>query len=211
MRAALILRLARARRCAIAGSVTRKDLATSVVDRPPSSRRVSATCASLLSAWASAPSFSPASRPSENGFPDASGRRRSTASVAARPAGSWPSFPGATAFVRPHGDLDSVAGIELAHEAGEVRFDGAEADVQLVGDLVVGPPMGHGDEDLLFPARERFPVLCQRLPRMGVGVGGEKARAAAPCDECVAVGGGVDRLGEQFGAGVLEQETAGAR
>src|SRR5215217_2485254 len=70
-----------------------------------------------------------------------------------RPAGSWPSFPGATAFVRPHGDLDSVAGIELAHEAGEVRFDGAEADVQLVGDLVVGPPMGHGDEDLLFPAR----------------------------------------------------------
>src|SRR3954451_18123180 len=97
------------------------------------------------------PVIQAASRPSENGFPDASGRRRSTASVAARPAGSWPSFPRATALVRPHGDLDSVAGIELAHEAGEVRFHGAEADVQLVGDLVVGAPMGHGDEDLLFP------------------------------------------------------------
>src|SRR6266511_2753416 len=50
MGAALILRLARARRCAIAGSVTRKDLATSFVDRPPSSRRVRATCASVESA-----------------------------------------------------------------------------------------------------------------------------------------------------------------
>src|SRR6266516_4045236 len=47
MRAALILRLARARRCAIAGSVTRNDLATSLVDAPPSRRRVSATCASV--------------------------------------------------------------------------------------------------------------------------------------------------------------------
>src|SRR5881227_2820826 len=50
MRAALIFRLARARRCAIAGSATRKDRATSVVDSPPSSRRVSATCASVESA-----------------------------------------------------------------------------------------------------------------------------------------------------------------
>src|SRR5438445_6544913 len=50
MRAALILRLARARRCAIVGSATRKDLATSLVERPPSSRRVSATCASMESA-----------------------------------------------------------------------------------------------------------------------------------------------------------------
>src|SRR5438445_299405 len=50
MRAALILRLARARRCAIAGSLTRNDLATSLVDAPPSRRRVSATCASVESA-----------------------------------------------------------------------------------------------------------------------------------------------------------------
>src|SRR6266568_3892115 len=44
MRAALILRLARTRRTAMVCSVTRKDRATSLVDRPPSSRRVSATC-----------------------------------------------------------------------------------------------------------------------------------------------------------------------
>src|SRR5947208_1863277 len=50
MRAALILRLARARRCAIAGSATRNDRATSLVERPPSSRSVSATCASMESA-----------------------------------------------------------------------------------------------------------------------------------------------------------------
>src|SRR5712691_9624757 len=50
MRAALILRLARASRVAIVGSVTRKDRATSFVVRPPSRRRVSATCASVESA-----------------------------------------------------------------------------------------------------------------------------------------------------------------
>src|SRR6266849_6485291 len=50
MRAALILRLARTRRTAMVCSVTRKDLATSLVERPPSSRRVSATCASVDSA-----------------------------------------------------------------------------------------------------------------------------------------------------------------
>src|SRR5436190_3243236 len=50
MRAALILRFARTRRVAIVGSVTRKERATSLVVRPPSSRSVSATCASVESA-----------------------------------------------------------------------------------------------------------------------------------------------------------------
>src|SRR5918995_733273 len=50
MRAALILRLARTRRFAIVGSATRKDLATSSVDSPPSRRSVNATCASRDSA-----------------------------------------------------------------------------------------------------------------------------------------------------------------
>src|ERR671918_2507744 len=50
MWADLILRLARARRCAIAASVTRKERATSSIERPPSSRSVSATCASVESA-----------------------------------------------------------------------------------------------------------------------------------------------------------------
>src|SRR5215217_9758947 len=50
MRAALILCLARTRRRAIVASVTRKALATCLVDRPPSRRRVSAICASVDSA-----------------------------------------------------------------------------------------------------------------------------------------------------------------
>src|SRR4029450_13596137 len=45
MRAALILCLARTRRRAIVASATRKELATCLVDRPPSRRRVSAICA----------------------------------------------------------------------------------------------------------------------------------------------------------------------
>src|SRR5215207_6786473 len=50
MRAALILCLARTRRRAIVASVTRKELATCLVDRPPSRRRVSAICAWVDSA-----------------------------------------------------------------------------------------------------------------------------------------------------------------
>src|SRR5215211_216297 len=50
MRAAVILCLARTRRRPIVDSVTRKALATCLVDRPPSSRKVSASCASVDSA-----------------------------------------------------------------------------------------------------------------------------------------------------------------
>src|SRR5712691_3796682 len=50
MRAALILCLARTSRWAMVGSGTKNERATSLVERPPSSRRVSATCASAESA-----------------------------------------------------------------------------------------------------------------------------------------------------------------
>src|SRR5215211_4513009 len=50
IRAALILCLARTRRRAIVASATRKALATCLVDRPPSRRRVSAVCAWVDSA-----------------------------------------------------------------------------------------------------------------------------------------------------------------
>ena len=45
----------------------------------------------------------------------------------------------------------------------------------------------------------------------GVGEGGEQPGGDARGDQRVAAGGGVDRLDEQLGAGVLEQEAAGAR
>src|SRR5437870_5535654 len=83
MRAALIFRLARARRCAIAGSVTRNDLATSLVDTPPSRRRVSATCVSAESAgWQQVKmrrSRSSCTGPSFSGAPGSSLRGESTA------------------------------------------------------------------------------------------------------------------------------------
>mgnify|MGYP000904804758 CR=1 FL=1 len=39
---------------------------------------------------------------------------------------------------------------------------------------------------------------------------GEESDGDAGCDECVSVGGGVDRLGQQGESGVLEEESAGA-
>src|SRR5881409_411350 len=83
MRAALIFRLARARRCAIAGSVTRNDFATSLVDAPPSRRRVSPTCASMESAgWQQVKirrSRSSCTGPNSSGVPGSSSLGASTA------------------------------------------------------------------------------------------------------------------------------------
>ncbi len=45
----------------------------------------------------------------------------------------------------------------------------------------------------------------------GVGERGEQPDGHARGDQCVPVGGGLDRLHQQFGSGVLEQEPAGAR
>src|SRR4051812_7319271 len=45
----------------------------------------------------------------------------------------WPGQ--APVLVRPHRDLHPVPRAELGHEAGDVRLHGAEADVQLLGDL----------------------------------------------------------------------------
>ena len=62
----------------------------------------------------------------------------------------------AAGFVGPDGDLDPVPGADLAHDTGEVGFDGAEADVEVGRDLGVGPAGGRGDEDLLLACGERI-------------------------------------------------------
>jgi len=53
-------------------------------------------------------------------------------------------------LVGPHCEFHPVAGPELGHEAGEVSLDGAEADVELVGDLGVGAAPGDGEQDLFL-------------------------------------------------------------
>ena len=65
-------------------------------------------------------------------------------------------------------------------------------------------------EDLLLAGGERFDRLRRRLTGPCVGERGEQPDGDAGCDQRVAVGGGVDGLGEQLGSGVLEQEPAGA-
>ncbi len=50
---------------------------------------------------------------------------------------------GAAGLVGPHGDLDAVSGAEFSHEAGEVGFDGAGADVKVGGDLTVGAAVSY--------------------------------------------------------------------
>src|SRR2546425_228191 len=78
----------------IAGSVTRKDLATSSVDRPPSSRSVSATCASMESAgWQQVKmrrSRSSCTGPSSSGAPGSSlpGESTATSLSSSRPRDS---------------------------------------------------------------------------------------------------------------------------
>src|ERR671918_255276 len=94
IRAALILRLARTRRRAMVGSATRKDRATSLVDRPPSRRRVSATCASVESAgWQQVKmrrSRSSCTGPSSSGMPGSpwGGESAATSPSSSRPRDS---------------------------------------------------------------------------------------------------------------------------
>src|SRR5882757_8740134 len=94
MRAALILRLARTRRTAMICSVTRKDLATSLVERPPSSRRVSATWASVDRAgWQQVKmrrSRSSSTGPASSGMPGSLmlGERTATSLSSSRPRDS---------------------------------------------------------------------------------------------------------------------------
>jgi hypothetical protein len=75
--------------------------------------------------------------------------------------------------VGPLGDLDAIACVEFAHEAGEVGLDGADADVELVGDLAVGLAAGDRQQDLFLPAGERFDGLRWWGPRVGVSEGCE--------------------------------------
>ena len=69
--------------------------------------------------------------------------------VAANGAGAFAASD-AAGLVGPHGELDAVSGAELAHEAGQVGFDGARGDVELAGDLIVGAALGYRHEDFLL-------------------------------------------------------------
>jgi hypothetical protein len=120
------------------------------------------------------------------------------------------SAPDATCFVSPHCDLHAVSGIELAHEAGKVSLDGADADVHVVGDLVVGPALSHWDQDLFLPAGERLDRLTWWLSGTRGGEGSEKPCGDTRGDEGVALGGGMDRPSKQLGPGIFEQEATGA-
>src|SRR5918999_3882341 len=106
------------------------------------------------------------------------------------------SAPDAARLVSPHGDLDAVPRVELSHEAGEVGLDGADADVHVVGDLVVGPPLSHWDQNLFFPTGKRLDRLSWWLTDTRAGEGSEKSCGNARGDEGVAFGCGMDRLGK---------------
>lgn len=70
-------------------------------------------------------------------------------------------------------DLDAVACVELAHRGSEMRLDGADADMQLIGDLAVGPTTGDRQQDLLLSDGEGFHGLRWWGARMGVSEGRE--------------------------------------
>ena len=70
-------------------------------------------------------------------------------------------------------------------------------------------PRATVSEHLLLAVGERS-TGCAGGTRSGVGEGGQQPGGDARGDEGVAGGGGVHGLGEQLGAGVLEEEAAGA-
>ena len=85
-------------------------------------------------------------------------------------------------------------------------LDRADADVQVVSYLAVGPALGDGDQDLLLPAGEGFDGLGRWRAGVGLGEGREEPRGDARGDQGLAVGGGVDGLREQRGTSVFERD-----
>ena len=51
-------------------------------------------------------------------------------------------------FYGPHGCLHAVAGFQLLPDMAYVPLDGAEADGELPGDLLVGPYQDHHPQDI---------------------------------------------------------------
>src|SRR5215468_4978628 len=50
--------------------------------------------------------------------------------------------------------------VELAHDGSAVRLNGLEADVQEIGDLLVGVALGDELHDTAFPMRESRSLPC---------------------------------------------------
>ena len=118
--------------------------------------------------------------------------------------------PDATRLVGPHRDLDPVPGTELAHQGADVGLHRAQADVQLRGDLVVGTAAGDGDEHVLLALGQRRDRLGRRGRSLQRRQRGQQPAGDVGRDEGVAVRGRLDRLDQQRGARVLQQEPPGA-
>jgi hypothetical protein len=103
-----------------------------------------------------------------------------------------------------------LRGAELVHEAGEVELDRAEADVEVVGDLGVGPTSSDCHEDLFLAFGEGNEWLPRVRGVRVLGEAGERAGGDARGDEGVTFGGGADGLEEKVGAGVPEGKAPGA-
>src|SRR5699024_9657598 len=110
-------------------------------------------------------------------------------------------------FPHPCGDLDPVAGRQPCLNAAEVGLDGAEGDIEVLTDLLVGPTVRDepGDVELSrtqpldrMAASVRYPTApSQQVEGQGRG------------DQGIAVRGRPDSGDEEIGTGVLEEEPAG--
>ncbi len=122
--------------------------------------------------------------------------------------GPGQSGPHSFGLVGPEGNFGAVSGSDLVHEAGEVKLDGAEADVEFVGDLGVVRPWAtvtrtsssrsvRGMNGWVEFAE--FAVSAKRASRRVVTLGAMRALPSAAA-----------RMDEKVGPGVLEEEALGA-
>ena len=68
--------------------------------------------------------------------------------------GFFDAFEAHDAFANGVADeVGAVSGVELGHDVGLVRFDSLDADVELVGDALVGEALGDELQDFALAAR----------------------------------------------------------
>src|SRR3990172_5978372 len=107
-------------------------------------------------------------------------------------------------------EVGAVLGVELGHDVGAVRLDGLDADVELLGDLLVGGALGDELEHLALAGGEEVVADAAGVALQLPEVVGEVAVADAGAEVGVAAMDGLDAEQELVYLRLLDDVAVGA-
>ena len=113
-------------------------------------------------------------------------------------------------FVGEHDEPSTVAGVEFGEYPADVGAGGGGAEVEPVGNLLVGETLGDEGEHLAFAIGEPVQFVGGSRLLGAAGELGDQAAGHVWGDQRVTLAGGAHRGDELTGLGVLEEKADGA-